>query len=225
MTFNPSLPRLLMLVSLVSALKMSHTITHGLEGIFTLRTFAIYQNNWVVLSILAILGISRTVLDIVRISIYVSVLQHYSWDCTVWWFLSVNCSENAFSTLIILIMSSISIWNCYKVQPLFIWMIIYSYAGNSTEVGIRATQLSYWRNILFAAIVAETILVLVFDTIVFILTIYKTWSLFKEWKAITKHWKDSLASVLIHDGVFHHSYRINIWHNLARNYLLQVNQS
>lgn len=36
-------------------------------GIFTLRTFAIYHRNWVVLAILATMGVSRIALELVSI--------------------------------------------------------------------------------------------------------------------------------------------------------------
>ncbi len=49
-------------------LKMSQAITHVLVGIFTLRTFAIYHNNRVILFVLAILGFSRIVMYLVRIA-------------------------------------------------------------------------------------------------------------------------------------------------------------
>lgn len=64
--------------------------------------------------------------------------------------------------------------------------------------------------VLFAVDVAEACLVLVFDTLVFILTIAKTWQLFKEYRAITKHWKDSLSAVLIRDGLFHSLHHNNV---------------
>lgn len=58
----------LMLGSLVSIIEMLQAIIYSFTGIFTLRTFAIYQNNWVVLSSLAVLGISRVSLALVWIS-------------------------------------------------------------------------------------------------------------------------------------------------------------
>ncbi len=51
---------------------------------------------------------------------------------------------------------------------------------------------------------AEYILVLAFDSIVFILTIAQTWQLYRQWKAISKDWQTSLAAVLLHDGVLVH---------------------
>lgn len=63
---------------------------------------------------------------------------------------------------------------------------------------------------LFSVEVAHSIIFLVFDTIIFILTIAKTWQLFKEWRAITEHWWNSLAAVLIRDGLFHHSHGISL---------------
>ncbi len=58
---------LLMSASLVSVLNILWAITHRVAGIFTLRTFAIYHNNWVILSVLAIQGFSRVALGLVRI--------------------------------------------------------------------------------------------------------------------------------------------------------------
>ncbi len=58
--------------------------------------------------------------------------------------------------------------------------------------------------------VAESILVLVFNTIVFFLTIAKTWKLFKDLRVTTKHWNDTFTAVVIRDGLFHHSHGISI---------------
>ncbi len=97
---------------------------------------------------------------------------------------------------------------------IYAWKLMYTcwltYRGRYLSTTVRKISK------LFAVYVAILISVLVFDTIVFILTISKTWHLFKEWRAITKHWKDSLTAVLICDGLLHHSHGINIWLWLAQ---------
>ncbi len=47
----------------------------------------------------------------------------------------------------------------------------------------------------------EDVLVAVFDSIVFVLTIAKTWQLYQQWKAISNNWTTSLAAILLHDGL------------------------
>lgn len=56
----------------------------------------------------------------------------------------------------------------------------------------------------------QDILVLAFDSIVFILTIAKTWQLYRQWRAISKKWRTSLSAVLLHDGELAHSCRISL---------------
>lgn len=63
---------------------------------------------------------------------------------------------------------------------------------------------------LFVVAFSDSILVVVFDTTIFILTIFRTWKLFQDQRAITKNWKDSLAVVLIRDGLFQHFHGISI---------------
>lgn len=58
--------------------------------------------------------------------------------------------------------------------------------------------------------VVEAILVVVFDTMVFTLTIARTWKLYKEWRSISSDWQNRLTAVLLHDGVFCHSGVIGI---------------
>ncbi len=64
----------------------------------------------------------------------------------------------------------------------------------------------------------ESILVIVFDTIVFVLTIARTWQLYKEWRSISSDWQKSLSAVLLHDGVFYHSCVIGILLLLAQEF-------
>ncbi len=61
-----------------------------------------------------------------------------------------------------------------------------------------------YRNIMnqFSVEAIIDILVIVFDTLVFVLTIFKTWQLYKQCKAISKDWRTSLTAVLLHDGLF-----------------------
>ncbi len=56
----------------------------------------------------------------------------------------------------------------------------------------------------------EDILVLVFDSMVFALTIAKTWQLYRQWSAISSDWKTSLPAVLLHDGVLRDSSCISL---------------
>ncbi len=49
---------------------------------------------------------------------------------------------------------------------------------------------------------AEGILVLVFDSIVLLLTVAKTWQLHQQWKALSNSWRTSLSAVILHDGLF-----------------------
>ena len=62
----------------------------------------------------------------------------------------------------------------------------------------------------FSVAETEDILVLAFDSIVFDLTIAKTWQLYWKWRAISKNWQTSLAAVLLHDGVLAHSCCIDL---------------
>lgn len=52
---------------------------------------------------------------------------------------------------------------------------------------------------------AECILVLVFDSLVLVLTIAKTWQLYQQWRKTSENWQTSLAAVLLHDGVLDES--------------------
>lgn len=115
MTSTPFFPVLLMLGSLVSTLEMSQAITYSFAGIFTLRTFAIYQNNWVVLSSLAVLGISRVSLATVSMyQLLVLVIQSSSWCLTILWLLPDHHSDRA-SILTNWNLFSILSWDWYKV--------------------------------------------------------------------------------------------------------------
>ncbi len=58
--------------------------------------------------------------------------------------------------------------------------------------------------------VVASMLVVVFDTIVFILTIAKTWKLYMEWKSISIDWQKNLYAVLLHDGMSCHPCVIGI---------------
>ncbi len=55
--------------------RQAHTtereIAQFLLGIFTFRTFAVYNNNWIVLSTLTILGTARVTIALVKIELYV----------------------------------------------------------------------------------------------------------------------------------------------------------
>ncbi len=57
---------------------------------------------------------------------------------------------------------------------------------------------------------AENVLVLAFDSIVFTLTIAKTWQLYRQWREISRNWRTSLAAVLLHDGMLAHSSYISL---------------
>ncbi len=50
--------------------------------------------------------------------------------------------------------------------------------------------------------VADDILAVAFDSLVFILTVSKTWQLYQQWREISKNWRASLTAVLLHDGLF-----------------------
>lgn len=124
----------------------------GVIGIFCLRTFAIYNNNWIVLSALTTLGIARITLALTA-SFYEATYQ--------------------------ILPSPISKFGSCGISYPDVVPYLRSYT-------------------------AEFILVLAFDTIVVILTIAKTWRLYRQWKAVSSDWQTSLTAVLLHDGIMYY---------------------
>ncbi len=79
----------------------------------------------------------------------------------------------------------------------------------------------------FAVAVTQNILIITFDTVVFLLTIAKTWQLYRQWRAISMNWRTSLTAVLLHDGLFGNFCCISLWFCVLffRNHVLLVSQN